>query len=525
MKNRKIYLLCLCLICLFLIAKPWAKPEESPSLNALIDNQQLKEPAEDIFAPVRAKIIQSLEKTKVASISVAVARDGTIIWEEAFGRANRDKNVKANPHTMYSLASISKPITATGLMILVERGLVDLNQPANNYLGEGKLTAYEGKVEDATVKRILHHTAGLPMHWNFIYKNEPHAYARPSMDETIKRYGILVTAPGEIYNYANLGYGIIDHIISRVSGQSYAKFMKNEVFQPLGMTRTSVNIDPDLEDNIALRYDENQRPIPFYDFDHRGASAVFSSAHDLVRFGMFHLRNHLKGQNPILKDETIDAMQMEVDPKVSDSRYRLGWAAGKIYGYQFVSHSGGMPGVATGLTLLPSENIAVVALCNGRSRDIVRIERAIFAALLPDYAKKEKAEKKKPEQKKTEKFSTPQSLEGEWKGEIRTYAGVLPAKLIFRKGGKVKIELEEKAYSPLMIKTELGFIKFKDGIFSGPFFGNIKTPDTARSEHVIYLNMKLRGQRMSGYAAAVAIDKKFCLPSYIELKKSKEQEQ
>jgi len=289
------------------------------------------------------------------------------------------------------------------------------------------------------------------------------------------------------------------------------------------MARTSVNIDPDLKENIALRYDERQKPIPFYDFDHRGASAVFSSAHDLVRFGMFHLKSHLKDQKPILKDETIDAMQQEVDSKVPDSGYMLGWGVGEKYAYKFVNHSGGMPGVATRLTLLLSENIAVVVLCNGSNPDLGDIERSIFAVLVPEYANKLKAEKKQPEEEKIEKFSLPESLIGEWTGEIKTYTGILPVKLIFKKDGKVRIELEGKTYSPLNIKTPLGFIKFKKGIFSGPFFGNIKTPDTARSSHVIQLRMKLRGQRMSGYAAAVAIDKKFCLPAYIELKKSLKQ--
>lgn len=518
MKNRKIYFLSLCFLSLFFVGKAWSQPEENPSLNAVLKNQEVKGPFDGLFTSVRTKILQSLEKTRVASISVAIAKDGKIIWEEAFGWANRERKVKANPNTMYSLASISKPITATGLMILVERGLVDLNKPANTYLGEGKLTAYEGKAEDATVKRILHHTAGLPMHWNFIYENEP--YDRPSMDETIQHYGILVTAPGEMFHYANLGYGIIDHIISRVSGKSYTDFMRTEVFEPLGMARTTVNIDPNLKENIALRYDERQKPIPFYDFDHRGASAVFSSAHDLVRFGMFHLKSHLKDQKPILKDETIDAMQQEVDSKVPDSGYMLGWGVGEKHAYKFVNHSGGMPGVATRLILIPSEDIVSVVLCNGENSELGEIEKAIFAALLPDIADKTKAEKKKPEEEKIEKFSPPESLIGEWTGEIKTYTGILPVKLIFKKDGKVRIELEGKTYSPLNIKTPLGFIKFKKGIFSGPFFGNIKTEDTARSPHVIQLHMKLRGQRMSGYAAAVAIDKKFCFPSYIELKRS-----
>ena len=118
-----------------------------------------------------------------------------------------------------------------------------------------------------------------------------------------------MTAPGERYQYSNLGYGILDHVITRVSGRSYADFMREEVFQPLGLTHTSVNIGPGLEKHQAIRYGTDGLPIPFYDFDHPGGSAVYASAHDLVRFGMFHLKAHLPDQKAILKDQTIDEMQ------------------------------------------------------------------------------------------------------------------------------------------------------------------------------------------------------------------------
>ena len=94
------------------------------------------------------------------------------------------------------------------MLVLVERGLVDLDKSVNDYLGESKLTAFVGSAEDATVKRILVHTAGLPMHWNLIKVNGSHT--RPSMEESIRRYGILVTAPGERYNYSNFGYEILE---------------------------------------------------------------------------------------------------------------------------------------------------------------------------------------------------------------------------------------------------------------------------------------------------------------------------
>src|SRR5262245_37824467 len=312
---------------------------------------QGKVPAPDQWQPVRALIGTTMADARLPSVSVAVAKGGKIVWEEAFGWADREKLVAATPNTMYSLASISKPITATGLMTLVERGKIDIDKPANDYLNTAKLTGLSGDASGATVRRVLSHTAGLPLHYQFYYANQP--YPVVSNDETIARYGILVNPPGDVYEYSNLGFGIIDHIIARSSGVDYADYMWSEVFVPLGLTHTSVGIAPGLEPFAAQRYDGKRRPIPFYDFDHRGASAVYSSAHDLVRFGMFHLKDHLSDQKPILKDAIIDLMHQPVAP----AQYGLGWAVtADDNGYLRYQHTGGMPGVATILSLYPTED-------------------------------------------------------------------------------------------------------------------------------------------------------------------------
>ncbi|MGA7341723.1 MAG: serine hydrolase domain-containing protein, partial [Terracidiphilus sp.] len=240
-------------------------------------------PAQDQFDGVRASIRKRITDQSVPSVAVAVAQHGKIIWEEGFGWADRENGIPATENTMYSLASISKPITATALMTLVQAGKIDLDKPINDYLGDAKLKARIGDANDATVRRVANHSSGLPLHYQFFLSNEP--YQKPSYDETILRYGNLVTIPGEHYQYSNLGFGIVGYVLSRVSGEGYADFMRDAVFLKLGMTHTSVGVGPGLEKFQAIRYDQKGSPIPFYDFDHPGASAIYSSAHDLVRFG------------------------------------------------------------------------------------------------------------------------------------------------------------------------------------------------------------------------------------------------
>src|SRR5688500_13954724 len=147
------------------------------------------------LAPIAELIRSRLVEKSLPSLAVAVARDGEILWEEAFGWADRENRVPATRHTLYSLASISKPITATGIMLLKAAGKLDLDAAVNDYLGEAKLAARVGDAGDATVRRVANHSAGLPLHWHFFPEDEPRR--RPEMDETIRRYGNLVTAPGE----------------------------------------------------------------------------------------------------------------------------------------------------------------------------------------------------------------------------------------------------------------------------------------------------------------------------------------
>ena len=464
--------------------------------------------AADRFVDIRAYIRAQMVEQSVPSISVAVAKDGKILWEESFGWGGGEKRIEATPHTMYSMASISKPITTTGVMTLVQAGKVDLNKPINDYLGNVKLRARVGDAKDATVLRVANHTSGLPTYYQFFYADEP--YSRPSMDETILRYGNLVTAPGETYEYSNLGYGVLDYVISRTSGMSYAEFMRKEVFVPLGMTRTSVDIGPGLEPFTATRYGTDGLPIPFYDFDHPGASAVFSSAHDLVRFGMFHLKAHLPDQKPILSDASIDEMHKRTSG-TPERGYGVGFATARQNNYDIVSHSGGMGGVHTQMQLFPSEKLAIVVLANSAARLPSQTADRIAMKLLPKWPKT-------PERKREEAppFSTPAPLLGTWKGTLVTYVKEVPVELRFLDSGDVHAKVGDQ------LTTLVNKPVFKDGVFTGELSARIGTPDTERYEYVVQLSLRLRGDVLNGDAAAGDVDGprvRNTLSHWLELKK------
>ncbi|MBA4757413.1 serine hydrolase domain-containing protein [Sphingosinicella sp.] len=447
----------------------------------------------DRFDPVRAAIREQLVENGVPSIAVAVMQDGKIVWEEGFGWADREKRIAADAHTMYSLASISKPITTTGLMTLVQSGKIDLDRPIDDYLGSAKLTARVGDARGATVRRIAGHTAGLPLHYQFFYEDE--TVARPPMGETIQRYANLVSAPGERFQYSNLGFGILDEIISRTSGLSYADFMRREVFLPLGLTHTSVDIGPGLEAFAAMRYGRNGERVPFYTFDHPGASAVFSSAHDLVRFAGFHLKTRLPGQKPILTAAMIDEMHRPVDPQAArdeGSGYGIGFNVRTKDGYRVVSHSGGMAGVATIMQLFPDRNIALVVLTNSSSPAPRIIADKIAAIMLPGW-KPSPA----PSEPPLPPFAPTPELAGTWKGTLSTPETEMPVELVFQNDGLIRATFGDQ------LPTLVSKARFDKGLFDGDLNAHIPNADARRYSYFVHLALKLDGTTLRGAATAV----------------------
>jgi CubicO group peptidase (beta-lactamase class C family) len=458
---------------------------------------------------LRAHIRRVMDSTRTQSISVAVARNGRIIWEEGFGFADVERHAPATPTTLYSMASISKPITATGVMKLVEQGKIDLDRPANDYLGSAKISDPAGRPSGATVRQVMSHTAGLPLHYRFFY--EGGSVTRPSMDEAITRYAITVYPPGATYNYSNLGYGVLEEIIAKVSGRPYEDFMRDEVFKPLGMTTSTIGTGAGLA-NSAVRYTAEGKPIAFYDFDHRGASAVYTSAHELVRFGMFHLEDHLKDQRPLLKDSTLETMHRRATPGDTTSGYGLGWLVGNEQGMRVVSHTGGMPGVATSLKLYPQHNVAIVALANTSGIAPHRIALDVAAAVLPGYKAPTPGRPPTP----PVAFASPAELLGEWSGTIRTYDGVIAPIALLVKADDIHVRLGS---GPNALWTVLNAPTFRDRMLGGQFDGTIPSAEARRFPHNVGVGLLLQGDTLRGWAAAMTTDDPLtgAMSSYAEL--------
>jgi CubicO group peptidase (beta-lactamase class C family) len=465
-------------------------------------------PEKDPFEAVRAQIEQLVAEGTDPSLAVAVARNGEIIWEEGFGYADREQNIPATEHTVYNLSSVSKPLTATGLMVLVERGLIDLDGPVNGYLGDSQIHSCVGDVaQAATIRGLADHTAGLPNHYLFVYSDQP--LDPLPMEEIILRHGNLVSVPGERWLFSNLGYGVLGQVISDQSGKSFEAFMREEVFLPLGMTNTSVGIDPGLAEHQAIQYSPDLLALPPRTYDTPAGLGIYSSAHDLIRFAMFHLKNDLPDQKAIVNEAALDEMQRPMAAPYN-AGYGLGWfIIDGEDGLHRVSHSGATAGASANLVLLPEEDIAVVVLSNTSSSSHEDIANEILAALLPG--------KFVPQDMFGLKDAPPLSLDpelvGRWTGLIFTHRGEIPLALeIYEEGEPVVVQLGLEGDQKAMLNDvsyaddSLFFQSSGGGPFlRGCFSGNLGTEEmTWLPPAGLCFELKLRDDTLTGSLLAVS---------------------
>jgi CubicO group peptidase (beta-lactamase class C family) len=488
------------------------------------------------WAKVIARVNSGLEQRNVPSVSIAVARGGRIVWERSFGWADREKQIQATPDTVYSLASVTKPMIATGLMVLVGEGKVDLDAPVERYIGPGRLTVYEGRAEDVTVRRLLHHTAGLPQHFNYFYPDEVPGRPRP-LEETIRRFGIIIDPPGKEFRYANLGYALIGDVIARVSGRPLPEFMRERVFGPLGMTAAAFDPEPGDLKGLAVRYDKRGAAVPFFRCDTPGAGHGFASARDLIRLGMFHLKDHLADQTPILDDRAIDLMQTEKDGAAhlgaSGESYGLGWFMDDTTrGARTVWHEGGWTGASAMLKLVPSENIAVAVLINVFDSEFVNgLADETIGALLAGYGDAQsKAASPAPA---TVSASAPSPFEipaGTYSGEIRTFEGPIPLTLEKESGGALYVRLGDPGSPARPVRDLPPLVLRRSGQYMGSFAGPLGDSDSARYPHSVTLALRMAGDGLVGTASAMTLTgldivpngdqrQRFMLPYRVSLKR------
>jgi CubicO group peptidase (beta-lactamase class C family) len=220
-----------------------------------------------------------LSRSQVPGAAVALVRDGQVAWTGGYGQADPARRVPVTPETVFQVGSISKSVTAWGVLRLVDKGLLDLDAPVQRYLTRWHLPASSFDPDEITVRRLLNHSAGLSRHG---YPGLPPDVPLLSLEESLAALRIIAK-PGAGYLYSGGGYTVLQLVIEEITGEAFATYMRREVLDPLGMTHSGFTWRDDLGP-AAIGHNGWGRPQPTLLFTEKAAAGLFTTAADLARF-------------------------------------------------------------------------------------------------------------------------------------------------------------------------------------------------------------------------------------------------
>ncbi|MFC5408525.1 serine hydrolase [Larkinella bovis] len=342
-----------------------------------------------LFRPVFAQVItspqidqlveQTLKTFQVPGIAVAVVKDGKVIHAKGYGVRSLNAPQKVDGNTLFGIASNTKAFTAATLGILIDEGKLSWDSKVIDFIPEFRL--YNPYVtEEFTVRDLLTHRSGLGLGAGDLM------FFPDSSDFTLKdvihnlRYLKQVSGFRTKYDYDNLLYMVAGEVVKRVSGQSWEEFVETRIMQPLQMTdsRASFTRLPKNQTNLIDAHavlDGKLQRIKRGRLDvGNSAGGIYSSLNDLSKWVIMQLNGGTYGagqtlfsrtvQDEMWTPQTIIPVRNPGPYNTHFSAYGLGWGLSDVKGYKQVTHTGGLPGMVTQVTLLPELKLGIIVLTN-----------------------------------------------------------------------------------------------------------------------------------------------------------------
>lgn len=291
---------------------------------------------------------------------VIVVQSGDIVYQKGYGLADVAQGIPITPETRFHLGSVGKQFTAMGLLILADRGQVDLDAPIRTYLPElGWMDA------GVTVRRLLHHTSGV-----MGYDDSDDLYdallalsPTPSNEDVVtalSEFQAMLFDPGDEFHYSNTGYDILGLLIERLSGQAYGQFMETNIFAPLGMANTfALPSDRRFGPSVAQSYDSDGPYEPDV-LDHiNGSGSLYSTLGDLYLYDQAWSAETLV--NPDWLAEMVTSGTLN---NGQATQYGFGVEVSTYGNHAYVGHQGSWLGFDAYYLRFPQASLSIVVLLN-----------------------------------------------------------------------------------------------------------------------------------------------------------------
>lgn len=316
-----------------------------------------------------------LEKYNVPGVAVVILNQGEEVKYRFFGYSDLATKQQIGENTGFNVGSISKTVTAWGVMKLVELGKIELDAPIQQYLTRWKIPKSPYDPSGVTVRRLLNHTSGLSQH---AVPQFELTETVPSIEASLANYTNhggekvrLVNSPGTNWSYSGGGYTLLQLMIEEVTKEPFSSFMRREILLPLGMFDSSFEPDEKLLKNLAKSHGRDGRQTKRLRFAATGSAGLQTTPHDLALFASAALTFNDKAiaGRGILTPEHVSKMtSISANAKLPDGR-----VAHRNYGYgYFISdskpywfgHGGDNRGWHSRFILFPSTKNGIVILTN-----------------------------------------------------------------------------------------------------------------------------------------------------------------
>jgi CubicO group peptidase (beta-lactamase class C family) len=304
---------------------------------------------------------------RIPGVSIGIAHRGKLVYAKGFGYADVENRVPVTPSTAFRIASNSKTFTAVGMMQLVERGVVSLEDRVRTYLPWFAAKVKDRDAANITIRQGLAHLGGVfrdgvTPHWT-----DDRFPTKAELRRSVSRAAVVIENATR-FKYSNFGFAVLGAVIEKVTGMSYADYMCANIIEPLGMRRTAPDLTKESLDWLAYGY---SRPIPDQPrerFEHcktnayASATGFLSTVEDLAKY--YDALSLARNTSKLIDRESKKELFRQHWTSPLDGSYGLGFNIVEQNGRRIIGHGGGFPGFITSASLNLDDDIAVFVLTN-----------------------------------------------------------------------------------------------------------------------------------------------------------------
>lgn len=334
--------------------------------------------------PLDPFITKTLRAGKTPGLAIGIVEEGRLIYARGLGEMITGvPDYPVTPRILFPMSASIKPMVATALLQLVEKGKVELDAPVAKYLPYFRLK--DGRYRLISVRQMLTHTSGMPDVHDYRWDKPDYE------DDALERYvrslqdKDLLWKPGERYAVSNMAYNVLGDLVSKVSGKSFENYVETNILQLLGMGSTTLRIDQVNPENRAAGYTMNQSgaiiPVSHYPGNraHTPSSLLYSNISDMTKWVTVNLnRGELNGRR-ILKESSYEILWRPLRAPADvpqDRQVGMGWFLKDRDGQVEVLNDGYTEGFQSAIRLLPARKIGVIVMVNINSRQTTAAEVA-----------------------------------------------------------------------------------------------------------------------------------------------------